>query len=322
MTRKNAEQFIEWIRARDGFIVVGHISPDGDTLGSILALHKLLKMMGKRAQMICQDEVPRMYGFLPGVERIRGAEALSEAAGAMILVDIAALDRAGDQIEKWIGKFDCAVIDHHVTNEGFVPIAHIDPDASSTGEMVAELYDLASMPIDREAAIDLYAAIASDTGNFGFSNTTPAALRITARLVEEGLPIDELNQALFHVRSLKKTQLMGRTIRDMMLSSNDRVVISALTEEAFSRYGATHEDTEGIINVLKEIEGVQVAILLQQQGDATKASLRSDGSIHVGLLAQSFGGGGHERAAGCTLLMSVHEAADRLLKVVEDALMK
>jgi len=301
-----------WIEARDFIAVVAHVSPDGDTLGSGLTLVRALEKLGKRAALVSADPVPHMYQFLPGVDRVHPPDALPFSPRCVLYEDVAAMDRAGDKgALSHIG--DNALIDHHGTNPCFAKLCVIDPEASATGVLTLRLIDRLGVPLDLEMAVTLYAAITTDTGNLSFSNTTPEAVRAVARLIEAGVDVEDLNLRLFRLRTRPRTMLMGMALSGVEFLCDGRIAVTRISALMYEVSGATVADTEGIINILIETEGVQVAVVGEERDVfATKFSLRSDGRIDVGEVAHFFGGGGHKQAAGMTIRLPLGEATDEV----------
>lgn len=316
MENRPLNEVTEWIRARDSFAILPHISPDGDALGSALALNNALLSMGKRTFIACADEVPRMYGFMPQIDAVRKPEDKLFQPKWLILVDTAAPDRIGE-LQSWMAEVEgCAVIDHHPTNAWFGDVNLIVPEASSTGEIIADVIEALGLSYNAEMAVHLYVALSTDTGNFSFSCTTPKALRITASLLEKGLALDEINRLLFHVRSLARTRLMGAALGGIQRSDDGRIAWSVITKAMFAACGADVSETEGVVNYIKEIEGVEVALLAVERDGETKVSLRSNGLLHMGEIASEMGGGGHERAAGLTLKLPPDESIETITRTI------
>ena len=310
-------EMARWLLERDDFAVCGHISPDGDSFGSAIALTLALLSLGKRAFAASSERIPHMYEFLPWRETVFLAGEEPFAPRNIVHVDTASPDRVGVRFsgEETMGK---ALIDHHDTNPGFDEIRYIDGKASSTGELIAMLLDELGVPITAEIAVCLYTAISTDTGNFQFSNTTPAAMRTVARLVECGLDISAASASLFRTRTLARTRLLGEALHAMRLSDDGRVAVTLVTREMMARCEAGHPDTESIVNYLNEIEGVEAAAMLEEREGAVKISLRSAGRADVSKVAQELGGGGHRFAAGATVFATPEEA----LRVVEGKLLE
>lgn len=311
-----------WIRTRDEIAIIPHVSPDGDALGSALALKLVLERLGKRACVCCQDGVPHMYRFLPGADQVLSAERLPFAPKALLFEDVAAFDRAGDRGALSGRVSDWAVLDHHETNPGYAQVSVVDGGASATGLMVLRLMDELGVKLEGDIVLYLYVSIATDTGNFSFSNTTPEALHAMARLMEAGLDLDKYSRLTFRLRSVPRVRLLGKAIEAMELYAQGRVALVRITQQMFEECGASGPDTEGIVNVLDDMEGVEVAMTVEARdgGASTKFSLRSVGELDVARIASSFGGGGHRNAAGMNLKCPVEEAAPLALRAVLAAL--
>lgn len=299
--------------------VIAHVSPDGDTLGSSLAIARALEQRGVEARVTCHDAPPAMYAFLPGVERVVKPDELGFKADMAFFVDVSAPDRAGDALRLAQGV-DSALIDHHATNPLFCPLCVVRERAASTGEMALELIRALGVEPDREMGVLLYAAIATDTGNFSYSNTTPEALRAVADLISGGLDIDRYNRLLFRTRSLGRTRLTGWGLSRMRFACEGRLAYVVLTPEAFAQCGASRADTEGLVNFLIETQGVEAAFLAEERPGALKVSMRSLERVDVARVAAGLGGGGHARAAGVTLNCPPGEALERILDALKGAI--
>lgn len=301
-------------------MIVAHVSPDGDALGSALALRRGLISLGKQAAVTCQDAPPRMYAFLPDVGTVVPPGRLPFEPDCALFVDVAAPDRAGSALQIADRVKTRLVLDHHGTNGGFGDVCVIRGEASSTGELALELLDELGVPLDAELAALIYVAVATDTGNFSFSNTTPQALRAVARCLEAGLNIGEYSRRLFRTRSLPRTRMIGQGLSHMELAAGGRIAFIRLTRQMFEQCGALHEDTEGLVNYLNEAEGVEVCFVAEENGAETKVSLRSNGRVDVAEIARSMGGGGHGRAAGATIGLPLDGAALKVLDALQRAL--
>lgn len=311
-------ELAQWILNRDDIAIIPHVNPDGDALGSALALKMVLEKLGKRACVCCQDGVPHMYSFLPGRDDVLPADKLPFLPKALLFEDVAAFDRAGDRGALSSQVKDWAVIDHHETNPGFAPVSVVDGAASATGVVVLRLMDHLDVKIEGDLALYLYVSISTDTGNFSFSNTTPETLRDMARLLEAGLDLDRYSRLTFRMRSVPRVRLLGKAIEATQLYAGGRLAVTQITQEMFDQCGALAPDTEGIVNTLSDMEGVEVAMTVEARdgGTTTKFSLRSVGQMDVARIASNFGGGGHRNAAGMNLCCPVEEAAPQALRAV------
>jgi len=304
-----------WLRSHDDFAVVPHVSPDGDSYGSCIAMALALKSIGKRA-FVAAPPVPLMYDFLPAQDLIHMGDDMPYAPKSIVHMDTASPDRIAVQFENGA---ETALIDHHETNAGFDDVRWIKGDASSVGEMLMSLLHEMKIAITKEIAICIYTAISTDTGNFQFASTTPESLRATAELIECGLEIGEVSTHLFRSRTLARTQLLGEALHAMELKNGGKIAMTIVTKEMMARCGAGHPDTEGIVNYLNEIRGVKAAAMLEERDGETKVSLRSQEWIDVAQIARSLGGGGHKSAAGVTIKAEPSRAAEILMEKLGEA---
>ena len=309
----------DWIARSDDIAIVCHVFPDGDTLGTGLAMKEALELMGKRACVICQDEMPRMYDFMPGIEEVTGPEKIPFAPRSVLFVDVSDESRAGNCLLSDVARR--AVLDHHGTNPGFGEVNAIDGSASAAGVMAVELLDSIGLALTPTLAEKLYVAIASDTGNFSFPNTDGRTLRAGAACIDAGASPDRVTRYLYRLRSVPRVRLLGKALDNMQLRSGGRIAVFMVSRADMRDAGASEADTEGIVNYGTETEGVSAAILLREvkSGDI-KVSLRSNGELDVSEIALLHGGGGHQKAAGCTMAQSLAECADILTREIEQIL--
>ncbi len=308
-----------FLQARDGFTIVSHVSPDGDTLGSALALYCALKKMGKRAQVICQNQVPAVYNFLPNANEVL----LADSAGQMpnvICIDCAAKDRLGIAVRHFDAAEHTINIDHHRTNVGYANDNCIR-DTAATGEIVFDLLEMLEM-IDEDSASCLYTAIMTDTGNFAYANTTPDTLHKAAELLEDGADNAYINRCVYRTIPLRKAKLLGIALGKLEMYSNDRIGMICISAEDMKQAGATSEDVEGIIDHIRDIDMVELAIVARESSepDTVKMSLRSKNTADVSVMAERMGGGGHKRAAGYTDHGAFAEVCARALAMAQEAL--
>lgn len=297
----------EWIRTHDDIGVVCHVSPDGDTLGSALALAEGLRRMGKNACALCQDEVPRMYHFMSGALDVCTPESAPFMIRSALFSDVSDERRAGSCLMSEVRER--ALIDHHATNPAFCDVNLIDGGAAATSVMVVELMDRLRVPLTPTMAENLYVGITTDTGNFSFPSTDGRTLRAGAKCLDAGADPDRVTRMMFRLRSVARTRLLGAAVSQMELRAGGRLALFRVSRLMLEEAGATEADCEGIVNYGTECEGVRVAVLLREQGGGVKASLRSLGDVDVSRVAVSHGGGGHAAAAGCTLTGGLDECA-------------
>ena len=311
---------VRFLRAYDDILLIAHVSPDGDTLGSSFALYGALLELGKRAQVVCEDPVPAIYRFLPYSDQLIPPEQ-AKPAEAVVCVDCADVARAGRCEPLFHAAKATLNIDHHGTNDRYADENFVQK-AGATGELVYNVLASLKVSLNKNIASCLYAAITTDTGNFSYSNTTPDTLRIAAELLDVGIDLPYLNQRLFRTVPYHKMRLHALAVTKAQLYEYGRIGISALTLEDIASCGATGEDTEGIIDSIRDIDTVEIAALLRESEDGqVRVSLRGKTSADVSCIATKFGGGGHRLAAGCTLKPPLAEAAALILKSARELLL-
>lgn len=301
-------------------LLAAHLNPDGDTMGSVLALGEALACAGKRTSVVCVDEVPLPYRFMPGAENFL-RQPPDEPFDTAVALDCDGEHRLGRVVAAGVRKAPCVIeIDHHTGTARYGDIVVVDSTAAATGELVFELLRVMALPINPAIATNLYVAVLTDTGSFRFANTTPRTLRIAAELVECGADPAAIAEQVYETRPLPAIELLGRALSSIKVSSDGAVAWSRLTEADFERAGASDADTEGIVNHLRAIAGVKVGVLFRQVNGRVRVSLRAREPVNVARVARVFGGGGHRVAAGCTLDMPVTQAERHLLAEVRKAL--
>ncbi len=289
----------------------GHIRPDGDCVGSVMSVYQYIKKNMPWSEVKVFLETPSsVFGCIEGIETIdSNMDTLHE-------YDIfIAMDCTRDRLGSSEAIFDRAKkkinIDHHVSNSGCGDINILVPDASSTCEVVYELMD--SEKIDAEIAKTLYIGMIHDTGVFKYSNTSPKTLRIAAELIAYGFDFPKIIDETFYEKTYVQTLVCGRAISESVRFMDGKCIFSAVDKEMMEFYGVGPKDLDGIINQLRIVKGVECAIFMYQSGHMEyKVSLRSNGLVDVSRIAVFFGGGGHVRAAGCTMQGTVHDVINNL----------
>ncbi len=323
--RVTIEALAQWLKCRDDILLLGHVSPDGDAVGSNLALWHALQAMGKRAVVCLPDGVPGLYARLPGADGVVPAGMpLPFEPKAALAVDVSEAGRLGGEgLALFEACPDRAELDHHHTNPGFGQLYVLDGDAAAAGELVLELIDALGVRLTRRMGECLFVAISTDCGQFNYANTRPQTFRAAARCAETGIDIAGITEALYRTRTLGRTRLLGLVLSGLEISPDGELAWARLTEEMLDRAGALREDNEGIVNYLREIAGVRLAVLAEQRGSATKFSLRCRAPLNVARdVAAPLGGGGHDLAAGVTLELPMEPALQRVLALAREALAK
>jgi phosphoesterase RecJ-like protein len=291
-----------------------HLNPDGDALGSALALAMYLERKGLDVEVLCHHPAPRNLRFLPGVGKVRQAPK-EEKCDLAIMVDLESRDRLGDVRDDILEAPRLIVIDHHVPHEEPGDLRIVDVGASATALIIARLLLDLGAEITADMATNLLTGIVTDTGSFRFRNTTPEALSTSAILLERGADLARVNEEVFQRKPLASTMLLGHMLDGMRLECGNRIAVGVLSKGDFERAMATDEDTEGFVNEMLSIDSVEIAAILREpKPGRIRCSLRSRAEHDVATVAREFGGGGHRNAAGCTLDMDVHEAEETLVR--------
>ncbi len=319
---KIPQNLVQRLMDSDKIVVASHVGPEGDAIGSALALAIGLDKLGKKVEVVCHSGVPKRYNFLPTAEKIK--QSPSFQPNLLVLVDCADLDRADipDNLRK--NAPSVIAIDHHPQKpkrDDNDWLFWIEPKAAATGEMVAVLLKTLKVPMTPEIATCLYAALISDTGVFHFRNTTPRTFRLAASLLKYGVDPQELAYRVMEVRSFAATQLLARTLSKAKFEPEFGLCWSVLTLKDFAQTGTTDEDTENFINFLRAVDGTKVAVLFREiEPNFVKVSLRSKDGFDVAAVARQFGGGGHPAAAGCKLQQPLRSAVTAVLKTLRHML--
>lgn len=305
--------------AHNSFVMACHQRPDGDTLGSALALAHVLRLHGKDVVVVSEDGVPENYRFIPESETVVG---FTDRRGFDVgmLVDSEGVKRVGSAADAVMSAKIQSCVDHHVQVSDFGEIRVIDEDASSTSEVIFELLEVNGVHIDRTAATQLLTGLIADTGAFRFANTAPRTFHIAARLTDLGAKPSVIAREVFDNRPMRALKLLGRALNSLEIDPSGSVVWAKITDNDLEELGATDEDTDGIVNNVTKVRGPKVALLFREIGYNTiRVSLRSQGGmVDVNRIANKFQGGGHVAAAGCT----VHAALDEAVQLVVDEVLK
>jgi phosphoesterase RecJ-like protein len=284
-------------------ILCGHVMPDGDCLGSVIALGLALEKMGKEVTLAIPDPVPQVYNFLPEVKRFQeGSKALQGEYDNFIILDCSVPDRLGPLRELLTRPIITCSIDHHVNPNEFAHYNYIDPKAAAVGEIIQDLLSLLSFPLTPEIATCLYVAIITDTGSFQYDNTRADTHRRAAKLIEYGVPAAKISRLIYEQKPLSSLRLLEAALGTLSVSPCGRVSWMVVTLEMLKNKKAGKEHVDGLINYGRSIHNVEVALLFQEiSKDCFKVGFRSKELVDVNSLANKFGGGGHNRAAGCIL---------------------
>jgi phosphoesterase RecJ-like protein len=324
---------IEWARLRqiidahDQFLITSHVRPDGDAIGSELGMAALLAQKGKQYIIVNASKFPRRYCFLDPERRVRhyGDEvkpAELESIEVVIILDTSAwaqLDSMADYVRTTPAKK--VIIDHHIGHDDMGAELFKDTSAAACGSLVAEAVDHLGCEMTREVAQPLFVALATDTGWFRFSSTDGKTLRIAARLLDTGIPVDRLYRTIFEESTVARLKLIGRTLESLRVICNGRVAYSSVRLEDLQATGAIPQDSEDMVNYTLSISGVEVGLMfVEQRSGSVKVSFRARDSVDCSRIASQFGGGGHRAASGATIDAPLAQAQACVLKAVEATL--
>jgi bifunctional oligoribonuclease and PAP phosphatase NrnA len=305
------------IEKHQSFAITSHIRPDGDGLGSSLALNWILRSLSKNAEVIMRDPVPQAYMNLPGADEVRVVPDLDRNYDAVFVIECSDITRPG--LPRLKDQF-IVNIDHHTTTELFGNLNWIDSTAAAVGEMIYNLAKAMGVQIRPELASCIYAALLTDTGSFHFSNTTERTFKIASELVRYGAQPAKLSQAIFYQYPYAKIKLTGAVLSTLQCDETGKIAWIRMTHKAMEESGATEEDTDGIITYPLTIGDVEAAAFFRELSNSTyRVSLRSKNRVNVAQVAEEFGGGGHKNAAGFTLVANYEELSHAVLTKLKDA---
>ena len=307
-----AAECARWIGERDAFVIASHTDPDGDSLGSALALAAALRQRGKRATAILAQGVPARLAWLPGAEQVQVIERVPDAARAVILIECSDFERAG---VSGLDALESLNIDHHASNARYADLNWVDPSVAAAGMMLERLVQALGVRLDAAMAAQLYVTVLTDTGSFRHSNTDAEALEFAARMVRAGAVPDAIAREVYGHVPAARVLLLADALATLRFAAGGRIAWMALRLADFRRRGT--RDTDGFITHAQEVAGVVVSALFKEVAASEfRVSLRSDGSVDVAALAATLGGGGHPRAAGFALRGEFDTVRRRVLRAL------
>lgn len=294
-------------------VIVSHISPDGDTLGSSLALAHALRMLGKEVMLNVDDDIPSVFSFLPGIgEYMRFSPDDSVPADLLIVIDASSADRAGNAMNV-VKARSVLNIDHHKTNTHFADYLYLDSDAAATAEIIYSLLLELGTELNTEIATCIYEGLYTDTGSFKYSNTTSRTLSIASALLTYGVNPSLISDNM-EVKSRSQVEMLGKVLETLTFLRDGKIAYVEVAPELYDY----NVDTDTFVSYPRYIEGVEVALLFKQvEENLTRVSFRSK-QVDVAKIALSFGGGGHQKASGCSIHAPLKEAESIVLPVVEE----
>ncbi len=319
--RYQQDDMLSAILSAGSVLLFGHVNPDGDTLGSVLAMKLRLERMGKHVQAMVDGIVPSRLAFLPGADGILTAGAVPEAFDLALAVDVASPDRLGTCENLFAQAEKTAVIDHHGTNPGYAQINMIDAGAPAAAVLVYRLFEQMDMPLTQEEAVCLYTALSTDTGNFIYDSTDAESFSMMSSLMDAGLPLHEYSRRLFRQKEVPFVRLLAEALPSLRLTADGRIAGLRLTLKQMQHAGANGGHTDGLVDYAIDLEGVDLAYFAREiEGGKIKVSLRAMQPFAVDRVAAKFGGGGHKLAAGLTLTLPMDEVVSTIEAELEAAL--
>lgn len=298
MADEKLRAIADCLRKEDSFAILPHINADGDALGASVALALALRTAGRKADVLLDEEVPSTLDFLPGLETI--TKTPEEKYRVAVNIDNGDIARLGNRRKYYDTAEIRLSVDHHATNHVDADVSYIDDKASAAGEIVYDLLtEYMGVSLTKDMALCLYTAIITDTGGFRFSNTTARTHEICAGLLKTGIDYSTAIKKVFDTISYAKLYLMKQTMNSLRLLLDGLLAVSNLSYADLTRYNAKPDDAEGLVNIGRNLEGVEVSLFLREEKPGSfKGSLRSNNFVDVAKVAEKFGGGGHKRAAG------------------------
>lgn len=310
---------LKLIKASQSFLITTHVNPDGDGLGAESALYVALKRLGKKVQVVNHDPLPSRFNYLPFASAYRVSDRIPPHDVCFVL-DAGSFGRIRDDVKR--SEFGTLVnIDHHFSNDRYGDYNLVIPEASATGEIVFRLIEALKVKVDKGIAESVYTSIVTDTGGFRYSNTTPKVLRLAAQLVDAGAEAQKVSERIFAGFSKEAMELIRVSLGNVVVHGDGRVASMTLTQEDLRKSGATDDDTENLINYVRKLDTVRIAVFLKERPDGqVKLSLRSRSDVNVAHIANKFGGGGHVYAAGAVMPGPLDKALKLVLQACQSAL--
>ncbi len=315
------KEIINLIKKSSRTLIITHVNPDGDTLGTASALKSFAK---DKADILIQvkdkSQYPKMYEFLPHINSAVNLTNVKNIYDLIIAVDVASIDRIVENARKiFDASSNTIAIDHHKTNKGYAKINYIKGGLSSASEVLWGLFKEADINITKEIATGLYCGILTDTGCFKYENTSAKTLEIASQLAKTGINTSEIADFCYSNKPKNLILFQNYLVSGAKFCSNDKIVYTLITKEIIEKFNAKDEYTEGICETLRSIEGVEIAFVLKETDTGTKVSIRTQ-QLDATKITDKFRGGGHRRAAGCTIKLEINEALKKLIEQAETLL--
>lgn len=325
MKLEDMQKVIKALKEKDNFLITAHVNPEGDSIGSQIALKSILEGMGKKAVMAGHDSVPENLKFLKGQEMFLSEVPEDFKIGAAIVLDCPVKERAGRISKSFKADTFIINIDHHVSNEFFGDVNWVEEKASSVGEMIFLLTEEMHSSISKETAEAIYTAIVTDTGMFNYDNTSQDTHDIAGKLISLGVNPKSIHREVYERKSLPEIRLLGRALGTLQVSDSGAIAYMHLTRSMYEAEGAGYIATDEFINFPRSVKTAKVAVFFKENyedPEKINVNFRSSGEVNVNAVASRFGGGGHEQAAGCVLEAGMEEAKEKVLSEIRKSLLK
>jgi bifunctional oligoribonuclease and PAP phosphatase NrnA len=312
------QSIVDAIRARQHFVVSSHERPDGDSIGSELAMAFALRALGKTVRVVNSDPAPPPMQAFPGVPDIEIANRIDGEFDAAIIMECSDLSRTG---VAGLDRFFVINIDHHPGNKGYGDIRWFDESAAACGEMVFTLIRALDVPLSVDIATHIYLAILTDTGSFHYSSISPQTFDICRQALEAGVDPVGVARNVYDSNNMGRLKLFGSVLRAMQLDASGRIAIVYVDHEMAREAGGTYEDTEGLVNLPLTVKEIQAVVFFKQlEGEQYRVSLRSKGDVDIASVAKEFNGGGHKNAAGCTVDGPIDSIQKMFIQMIDKAI--
>ena len=309
------DNILEGIKKAKTIVILTHENPDGDAVGSSLAMYMALKQMGKNPDLII-PELPRVYNFMPCANEIK-KEGSKEPYDLAIALDSATIK----MLNGWSNYFETAkvkvTIDHHSTNTMYADYNFVNPDAPACAQILISIIDYFGVNIDKEIGTCILTGIITDTGGFQYQSTTPETFEFASELLKKGVNVSDVYKRVMNTKSRANFELRKRAIDRMEFLEEGKIAITYITKKDEEDVNSETGDYEGIVEEGRAIEGVEVSIFIRETSKGFKASLRSNNYVNVSDVCMMFGGGGHFHAAGCTIAQSLEQVKEKIVNQVK-----
>lgn len=317
-----SNEFKKLIDESKNIAVASHLNPDGDNLGSVTAMIGVLNKLGKNAVFILDDSIPSSFKFLPNLSFSKSPNLIDERFDLFIALDSSDENRMGDNVKKIFETSKNTVnIDHHLSNTNYASLNIVDPESPATCELLARIFKSLNMELNKDIATSLFTGLSTDTGSFKYSSVTSDTFLIASELFEYDIDINEVTVNVYQSRTRQKTDLLIRAMNSIEYFDDNKIAVVFVTKEDMEKSKAEKADADGIVEFVRDIDTVELAVLLKEKDDCIRLSLRSKSYLDCTKIASRFNGGGHIRASGGTINhLDLEKAKLDLVKVAEEQL--